>query len=64
MKAVEGGTHGWVVSYTVWNFDGTVKFQWRLANRITLEQKTTPPWWWGVIDQTKPTAPWWNEKDQ
>ncbi len=24
----------------------------------------SPPWWWGVKDQTEPTAPWWNEKDK
>ncbi len=23
----------------------------------------SPPWWWGVTDQTEPTAPWWDEKD-
>ena len=21
----------------------------------------SPPWWWGVTDQTGPTAPWWEE---
>ena len=37
------------------------------AGRTTLkmiEIKNSPPWWWPVDDQTEPTAPWWNEKDQ
>ncbi len=63
MKAAEGEINGWVVSHTLWNLDGTVKFQLRrLDPNGTLEDKTTPPWWWNVKDQTEPTAPWWNEK--
>ncbi len=60
MKFFEGESlPGSIASYlTLWNLDGTVKLQ---LNSLT-EKKTTPPWWWGVKDQTKPSAPWWNEK--
>ena len=27
-----------------------------------VETKDAPPWWWGVTDQTEPTAPWWEEE--
>ncbi len=46
---------------TTWNFDGTVQYQSRSSADGT-EQNRSPPWWWGVEDQTEPTAPWWNEK--
>ncbi len=26
------------------------------------ESKFEPQWWWGVADQTKPTAPWWDKE--
>lgn len=47
---------------TTWNFDGTVKHQERLldANGVPVnEHKTSPPWWWGVENETAPSAPWW-----
>ncbi len=49
---------------TEWNFDGTVSRQIRSPWG---RGRTSPPWWWGVKDQTEPTAPWWpwwNEKQQ
>ncbi len=42
---------------TAWNYDGTVKFQKRPG-----VLKDSPPWWFGVTDQTEPTALWWNKK--
>ena len=39
---------------TRWRLDGTVEHQ-----ILGGEVKGSPPWWWGVTDQTEPTAPWW-----
>ncbi len=48
---------------TIWNGDGTVKRQLRNIddqdNWIWLETKESPPWWWGVKDQTSPSDPQW-----
>ena len=30
--------------------------------RDNFESKDCPPWWWGVEDQTEPTAPWWGKE--
>ncbi len=64
MKTMEGERHGRVFSQTSWNLDGTIRQQLRVDPNGTLEDKRTPPWWWGVKDQTEPTAPWWNEKQR
>ena len=56
-KAEEGEEAG---KLTRWNFDGTVRHQWPSDN----QGRFTPPWLWGVKDQTVLTAPWWNEKDK
>ncbi len=59
-KAEEGEEAGMYSKKTVWNFDGTVRDQIRPDGH----PRSDPPWWWGVTDQTEPTAPWWNEKDK
>lgn len=46
------------VRYTGWNIDGTLRVQWHRATRRT-EVREEAPWWWGVAEQTEPTAPWW-----
>ncbi len=57
-KALEGEfRNGLMISVTIWNFDGTVAHQ-----GVPGPDKTSPPWLWGVKDQTQPSAPWWNEK--
>ncbi len=52
---------GRVTKGSEWNFDGTVSRQIRSPWG---RGRTSPPWLWGVTDQTEPSAPWWNEKDQ
>ena len=51
---------------TTWGLDGSVKTQTRQVddegNFLPTEDKYFPPWWWGVQDQTKPTAPWWDHE--
>ena len=49
---------GLPVAVTQWNFDGTINVQ------VTQEKgevvfKKSPPWLWGVQDQTEPTDPQW-----
>ena len=64
---VETGTLAWDCEYrndsiirgTEWRKDGTV---WRQAHRDVPGLKIAPPWWWGIEDQTEPTAPWWEEE--
>ena len=52
---------------TQWEYDGTVKAQHRILYHkdsvvpLDSEHKYSPPWWWGVHDQTEPSAPWWSE---
>lgn len=69
-KAAEGEdvneVGGWV---TTWEPDGTVRNQMRFVlkkatpmPRRKADMKSSPPWWWGVTDQTEPTAPWWEEE--
>ena len=61
---VENGMKAWeaefrnngVVKSTLWHPDGSVHAQFRLT-----EDKVSPPWWWGVTDQTRPTASRWNK---
>ena len=52
--------NGTEIQSTVWRIDGTVAYQTWETEKGT---KFIPPWWWGVENQTEPTAPWWNEKD-
>lgn len=33
----------------------------RIGNSSQEEFRTEPPWWWGVTDQSHPTAPWLND---
>ena len=47
-----------------WTGEGTVEFQLGFDESGQWHPKSAPPWWWNVKDQTEPTAPWWNEKDQ
>ena len=63
MKAEEvEWKHGHLDHFTRWNPDGTISHQVRFyddqGRRIELTRRDSPPWWWGVIDQTGPTAPW------
>ena len=63
-KAMEFHRHGG----TAWQLNGNVLMQVQYrsdaGHRLgTPQQRGGPPWWWGVEDQTEPTAPWWNEKD-
>ncbi len=58
---------GRIARTTVWNRNGTVKRQTEVkfdGQIPSVGHRGSPPWWWGVTDQTEPTAPWWNEKDQ
>ena len=58
LKAHEGvWQRGWPFKFTSWNSDGSVKEQYSLQGR-----RESPPWLWGVTDQTEPTAPWWEEE--
>ena len=61
-------------SATCWNFDGTVWFQTGELLEKTYppseqhsrprQKKWSPPWLWGVTDQTEPTAPWWGKQSE
>ena len=60
---VGGGSYcvgGCIMRRTWWRFDGTVEAQefWGQSP----ESKAAPPWYWGVTDQTEPTAPWLETK--
>jgi len=46
---------------TYWNPDGTVRCQFPLDTGYG-KTSTSPPWLWGVIDQSEPNAPWWNNE--
>jgi len=59
--------NGKVTEQTFWNHDGTVLSQHRNfdENGVLIpgsELRTSPPWLWGVTDQTEPTAPWWGKE--
>ena len=47
---------------TVWNPDGSVKMQ--LKGLPRRDKKASPPWWWGVTDQTEPSIPAWMKDDE
>ena len=57
-----------IKSGTFWNLDGTVWYQqYTSANghktkKSPIEVRNSPPWLWGVTDQTHPTAPWWGKE--
>ena len=57
-----------ILRITDWHIDGTVAGQIlevgddRAVDSIKGGSKTEPPWWWGVTDQTEPTAPWWDHE--
>ena len=72
MWYVESGYRAIIVFYVDGVPDRGVT--WDVEGKVT-EQVTTPeegsgvwaanesaPWWWGVTDQTKPTAPWWGKE--
>ena len=40
---------------TCWNPDGTIEVQFNVKSR---DRRESPPWLWGMTDQTEPTAPW------
>ncbi len=62
-KALEEHRDGEVMNKTtMWGFDGRVKTQIRFPEGKPVETKDAPPWWWGVQDQTEPTAPWWGKE--
>ena len=46
------------VRKSYWSLDGAVFCQ-ISRYRTSAEDRSEPPWWWGVKDQTHPTAPWW-----
>ena len=43
---------------TLWGFDGNVFLQTRITED-GFEYRHSPPWWWGVHDQTEPKDPVW-----
>ena len=58
---------GQLAKSTSWYPNGTVSLQWDYfdeSGRVTNVpvSRDEPPWWWGVTDQTEPTAPWWNSE--
>ena len=46
---------------TVWNPDGSIQSQ-HQGTGLFGQSEDEPPWHNGVQPQTKPTAPWWSEK--
>ena len=52
---------------TVWKLDGAVLCQYRFYDETgakVKERKYSPPWWWGVTDQTVPSMPEWMKDDE
>ena len=47
---------------TQWDFDGRVVYQSRVDADGSNARRESSPWWWGVTDQTEPTAPWWGKE--
>ena len=62
-KAAEGeAKNGVFIRTTLWDIDGTVRIQDESDEQgMPIEGRASPPWHWGVTDQTEPTAPWWDE---
>ena len=60
---------GVLLRATTWTPDGAVQTQIRqiddeghfLPADAELD-RDSPPWWWGVTDETEPTAPWWGKE--
>ena len=53
---------------TEWHPDGSVRHQRRLffdesGETVREQARESPPWWWGVTDQTEPTMPEWMKDD-
>ena len=49
--------NGAIMRVTLWRRDGSVLLQ-QSPDLGTID---SPPWLWGVTDQTEPTAPWWGK---
>ena len=55
---------GEVARSTCWSSTGTVLAQRHYLDKSgTMTRRDGPPWWWGVTDQTEPTAPWWPDNN-
>ena len=61
LKAVEAEDSDEYLTVTGWYKDGAVEFQMRGHLPDDVETRTSPPWLWGVKNQTEPSAPSWNE---
>ena len=46
-----------------WNVDGTVHSQVTNDSKGNLVERRSPPWLWGVTDQTEPSIPAWVKDD-
>ena len=55
---------GTIVRMTYWKKDGIVDAQYEAGvnGSGNFGSNLTPPWWWGVEDQTEPSAPWWGKE--
>ncbi len=47
-----------------WNSHGHVAAQCRPGKTGLFENKSSPPWWWGVTDQAAPSMPAWMKDDE
>ena len=55
--------YGSSVRQTIWYPDGRVLMQSRgHKGDADYEEMKSPPWWWGVQDQTEPTSPRWGKE--
>ena len=54
--------------WTEWIYTGDVRRQTRQIDDegrlIAPQEKLGAPWWWGMKDETRPTAPWWSERSR
>ena len=48
---------------TLWQPDGSTYCQASAIDTIHHRENLSPPWWWGVTDQTAPTMPEWMKDD-
>ena len=48
-----------IVHLTLWRSDGRVQSQALRHARGAWAKRYSPPWWWGVTDQTEPSIPEW-----
>ena len=61
-KTLEMVGKGDMTRTTEWSKDGRVLGQWQIKGagaNITVEECNDPPWWWGITDQSAPSAPAW-----